>query len=122
MSGPAPASAAFPCAACGFLAFAEPAGSLATCATCGWIDDLQQLEHPDFIVGANAGRSLREAQAAALARYPLAGARGGGVERAREWRPLHPGEDPAAAGLSASPACALATPERDGYLPYWRRR
>jgi len=83
---------------------------LETCGACGWIDDLTQLVHPDVVFGANAGMSLREAQA----RAPAA------ATPAPEWRPLAPGEQPG--GSLASPACALTVPERDGFVPYWKAR
>lgn len=81
-----------------------------TCRVCGWIDELQQLVHPDFIVGANAGVSLREAQRRAPVAQP----------RSADWRPLRDGEHPQ--GEFASPACALGVPEREGFVPYWKRR
>lgn len=107
-----------PCAACGARVFTERPGSLATCPVCAWVDDLEQLAHPDLVVGANTGRSLREAQADALATV----AQRGDFPRDPAWRPLRPGEEPdAAAGEFSSPACALTTPPRDGFVPYWRR-
>lgn len=80
-----------------------------TCPACGWIDDLTQLVHPDVVLGANSGLSLREAQQ----RAPL-------VEPAPGWRRLRPGEQPH--GSLASPACALTVPERVGFVPYWKAR
>lgn len=79
------------------------------CVVCGWVDDLTQLAHPDVIVGANSGVSLREAQQ----RAPEV------KNRAPGWRPLRPGEHPH--GALASPACALGVPDRDGFVPYWER-
>lgn len=78
---------------------------------CGWIDDLEQLAHADFVVGANAGLSLREAQA-----------RAAGLSYAEprdpKWRPLRPGEQPRSE--VASPVCSLSTPAREDFEPYWR--
>lgn len=87
---------------------------------CGWIDDFEQLVHPDLTYGANAGVTLRQAQAAASS--SASGPPAHGV-RDPMWRPLHPGEVPPAdpSGLS-SPVCYIATPDPEGYRPYWLRR
>jgi hypothetical protein len=98
-----------PCAACGSLVFEKPAGSLQTCPVCGWIDDFDQLVHPDFVVGAN-GCSLREAQAKA------AGIAHSGAKDPR-WRPLRKGEQPRAE--YASEVCAIGNPDRELFEPYW---
>lgn len=105
-----------PCPACGFLVFSAPPGSKATCAVCGWVDDFEQLVHPDFTFGANSGRSLREAQSRALAKFPL-GALAGEHTRDPRWRPLRAGEVPRSE--VASPVCYIGTPERDDFEPYW---
>jgi len=108
----------FPCAACGYKVHVLPAGSGARCPVCGWFDDFEQLVHPDLTYGANAGLSLRQAQAAVAEADLVAGA-----PRDLRWRPLRPGETPAAdpGGLS-SPVCYIATPDPDDYEPYWLRR
>ena len=81
-----------------------------TCDVCGWVDDLTQLVHPDVVLGANSGVSLREAQQQA---HEV-------KSRAPGWRPLRPGEQPNSS--LASPACALSVPEREGFVPYWKSR
>lgn len=96
-----------PCAACGYLVFDKPAGSLQTCPVCGWIDDFDQLVHPDFVIGANP-LSLREAQAKAT------GLTHSGPKDPK-WRPLRKGEQPRTE--SSSEVCALSTPEV--FAPYW---
>jgi hypothetical protein len=92
-------------------------GSGATCPVCGWIDDFEQLVHPDLTYGANAGSSLRQAQG-----------RAGGIEagtsypRDPRWRPLRPGETPVADPTGpSSPVCYVGTPDREAFVPYWRR-
>lgn len=96
------------CPACGFQV------SEATCPVCGWIEDFEQLVHPDFVVGANSGVSLREAQVRARALISLTHARD------PAWRALRPGEDPSK-GSAASPVCYLGTPDPAGFVPYWLR-
>ena len=111
-----------PCAACGFRVHAAPIGSGADCPVCGWVDDYEQLVHPDFTYGANAGRSLRQAQREALARCPLDGPAAGGYVRDERWRPLAVDETPAAdPNAPASPVCYIATPDPRDYVPYWCR-
>jgi hypothetical protein len=111
------AEPAFPCAACGYLVHTLRAGSGARCPVCGWFDDFEQLVHPDLTYGANAGLTLRQAQAA-VAQANLAARE----RRDPHWRPLQPDETPAADpdGLS-SPVCYLATPDPEKYEPYWLR-
>jgi hypothetical protein len=106
-----------PCAACGFRVHRTGPGSGAVCRVCGWIDDFEQLVHPDLTYGANAGSSLRLAQArAALVRERA------GLERDPDWRPLRPDEVPVAdPGGPASPVCYVATPDPADFVPYWRR-
>lgn len=94
------------CPACGFGV------SETACPVCGWIEDFEQLVHPDFVVGANSGVSLREGQARAASLASLTHVRD------PAWRPLRPGEHPAE-GNAASPVCYLGTPERVGFVPYW---
>lgn len=115
-------AATHPCPACGFLVHDARHGSGATCPVCGWIDDFEQLAHPDLVYGANAGLSLRQAQVRSIAAPATAPARGTEFERDERWRPLRTGETPPADpdGLS-SPVCYLGTPEPDEFVPYWRR-
>jgi hypothetical protein len=107
-----------PCAACGCPVHTMPAGSGVRCTVCGWFDDFEQLVHPDLTYGANAGLTLRQAQAAAAQTDSVRGA-----TRDPRWRPLRPDETPAADpnGLS-SPVCYIATPDPAEYEPYWLRR
>ncbi len=117
------ADPAFPCAACGHKVHALPAGSGARCPVCGWFDDFEQLVHPDLTYGANAGLTLRQAQAAVAQARQGASDRQAQVARDPRWRPLRPDETPAADpdGLS-SPVCYIATPDPEDYEPYWLRR
>lgn len=109
-----------PCAACGFEVFARPVGSTETCPVCGWIDDLVQLAQPDFVVGPNAGLSLRQAQSRALAARPVGVRTFRGFARSSRWRPLSPAEYPASAPSGfASPVCYLVAPDPDTFEPYW---
>lgn len=108
----------FPCAACGCKVHSLPAGSGERCPVCGWFDDFEQLVHPDLTYGANAGLTLRQAQAALAQAGQVASG-----QRDPRWRPLRPGESPAADpdGLS-SPVCYIATPDPEEFEPYWLRR
>jgi hypothetical protein len=108
-----------PCPACGLRVHAERCGSGATCPVCGWVDDLEQLAHPDLVYGANSGLSLRDAQA----RSRAAG-QGAAVTYPQDehWRPLRPGETPPADPEGpSSPVCYVGTPDRSEFVPYWRR-
>ena len=103
------------CAACGYLVHASRFGSGATCPVCGWVDDFEQLVHPDLTYGANAGLSLRQAQTRPLP--PVAG-----FVRDPRWRALRPGETPPPDPTGpSSPVCELAAPEPEDFVPYWRR-
>jgi hypothetical protein len=111
-----------PCAACGFGVHDAPPGSGAACPVCGWIDDFEQLVHPDLTYGANAGHCLREAQHKALAQYPSDMPALAGYTRDAYWRPLEDGEEPVAdPHAPSSPVCYIATPDPRDYVPYWRR-
>lgn len=78
-----------PCPACGFLTVPlDYYGTYNLCPVCDWEDDGVQLANPGCGGGANS-ESLIEAQAAALARYPLGDSRTSiGSARSDEWRPL----------------------------------
>jgi hypothetical protein len=111
-----------PCAACGYRIHVAPFGSGASCPMCGWIDDYEQLVHPDLTYGSNAGRSLRQAQRDALARHPLDRSHAGDPVRDERWRPLGTDETPVAdPHAPASPVCYVGTPDPRDYVPYWRR-
>jgi hypothetical protein len=110
----------YPCPACGFAVFSGPYGSLEACGVCRWVDDLVQLAQPDFGIGANSGLSLRQAQSAALAVYPVAVKKAGGFSRHPAWRPLSPGEHPETGAHSlASPVCYMTVPDLEDFEPYW---
>jgi hypothetical protein len=112
-----------PCPACGFRVHDRPCGGGATCRVCGWVDDFEQLVHPDLGYGANPGLSLRQAQARAEGLLAATQDRANGVERDPGWRPLRSGETPVADPLGpSSPVCYLGTPDPADYVPYWRRR
>ncbi|HET7204918.1 MAG TPA: CPCC family cysteine-rich protein [Steroidobacteraceae bacterium] len=115
--------AAHPCPACGFLVHDARHGSGATCPVCGWIDDFEQLAHPDLTYGANAGLSLRQAQARSLEALATApAARAATFARDARWRPLRAGETPPAdPDGPASPVCYVGTPDPGEFVPYWRR-
>lgn len=114
--------AAYPCPACGFLVHDAPHGSGATCPVCGWVDDFEQLAHPDLVYGANEGLSLRQAQLRIHAALATSPARATSFERDPRWRPLRPGETPPAdPDGPASPVCYLGTPDPADFVPYWRR-
>lgn len=94
--------AAYPCAACGHLVFAEPPGSYAVCDACGWEDDHVQLRFPGSPVGAN-GVSLFEYQrTVAPARLAANAERVRGLRRAAGWRPLRDDEARTDAGAPTS--------------------
>jgi len=81
-----------PCAACGFLTIRDSTyGSDETCDVCDWQDDGVQLANPACGRGANH-RSLIEAQAANLTRFPLTLAEVDGIPRSPTWRPLNASE------------------------------
>ncbi|MFN7988620.1 MAG: CPCC family cysteine-rich protein [Thermoanaerobaculia bacterium] len=108
------------CPACGFLVFSRRYGSSDTCPVCHWVDDLLQLAQPDFTVGRNSGVSLRQAQRAVLADYPIGLEETGGFIRDAAWRPLRPAEHPRSEGSAlASPVCYLLAPDPDTFEPYW---
>ena len=109
----------FPCPACGFTVFPRAYGSSDTCPVCGWVDDLLQLAQPDFVIGANTGLSLREAQSRALAAHPAAVREAGGFSRDARWRPLLPSEHPTEGFSAASPVCYMVSPDPETFRPYW---
>lgn len=114
------ASVSSPCPACGFLVFSTGFGSEETCPVCGWIDDYFQLVHPDFVLGANSGLSLREAQRGALVAYPMITRASDTFLRDPNWRPLAPGETPRNSSFDlASPVCYLTAPGLEEFEPYW---
>ena len=76
----------YPCPACGFVVFEEPAGNYAICNVCGWEDDHVQLANPQMSGGANR-ESLVEAQSKALERYPLHVTQAQTFTRDATWRP-----------------------------------
>lgn len=108
MTGP------FPCAACGFVVFAEPPGSYEICAVCGWEDDFVQLEAPGYAGGANR-QSLAEYQKlVALRIAPLGVDVFKGSRRDTSWRPVSAGED-----VSDRPGVSYEPDDERVY--YWRR-
>ena len=112
----------FPCPACGFVVFSEPSGSYDVCPVCGWEDDHVQLLHVDSRIGANK-ESLRQAQALALHKVPIATSVLTSYHRDPSWRPLATGEIPGA--ISGPPRNGLAYFEAaGGESPayYWRPR
>ena len=80
-----------PCPACGFLTLVGKYGSYVICPVCGWEDDQLQLANPASGGGANS-ESLVEAQADALAQYPVDVVVAAGVRRDPRWRPLNEAE------------------------------
>lgn len=98
----------FPCPACGFLVFDEPAGSYAVCPVCAWEDDEVQLRFLGYRGGANA-ESLCEHQQAWLTTVPVDCQIHKGFRRSSEWRPLLPEE------------CVEDVDCREPHIYYWRR-
>jgi hypothetical protein len=80
-----------PCPCCGFLTLEGEYGSYAICPVCGWEDDGVQLANPASAGGANT-RSLADAQARALAKYPASIELADGRRRSPSWRPLSSAE------------------------------
>ena len=109
------------CAACGFLAVPAIAGRGTSCAVCGWIDDFEQLVHPDLVYGANSGDSLRQAQRRARERLATDPRAAANYSRDPHWRALRDGETPVEVDAPASPVCYIATPDPASYVPYWLR-
>lgn len=108
------------CPACGYSCLVKRGpGSDETCVVCGWVDDFQQLIHPDITYGANTGLCLRQAQQIVLAAPAEFAARAAGYERDGQWRPLLEGETPVIDAGPSSPVCYIATPDPDSYSPYW---
>ena len=109
------------CPACGFRTLALPPDRGERCAVCGWINDFQQLVHPDITYGANAGLSLQQAQRRLCPGSPQDPEQADGFERDPAWRPLQHGENPDDATGGSSPVCYIATPDPADYVPYWLR-
>ena len=109
------------CAACGFLAVPASAGRGVACAVCGWIDDFEQLVHPDLVYGANAGVSLRQAQRRAGEGTSIDPSAALNYSRDPRWRALRQDETPVEPGAPASPVCYVGTPDPESYVPYWLR-
>ena len=80
-----------PCPSCGFLVFAEPAGSYDICPVCGWEDDAVQLRFPGMNGGAN-GESLKTCQDRILRNLPPSISAQAGFSRDARWRPLRDDE------------------------------
>jgi hypothetical protein len=80
-----------PCPVCGFLTLEGAYGSYVICPVGDWEDDQVQLANPAGSGGANS-KSLIDAQAAALGRYPVGVAVANGVSRDPRWRPLNEDE------------------------------
>lgn len=81
-------SVSLPCPACGFLTVPDAYfGSYNICGVCGWEDDGVQLANPACGGGANF-ESLIDAQAKALAEFPMATTQASGTSRDLAWRPL----------------------------------
>jgi hypothetical protein len=115
------ASSPVTCAACGFIAMPTIAARDAACAMCGWIDDFEQLVHPDLVYGANSGLSLRQAQRRARERLATVVTATEDYARDPAWRALRDGETPVDVGGPSSPVCYVGTPDRESYVPYWLR-
>ena len=96
-----------PCPACGFLTLKDAYGSYVLCAVCGWEDDQLQLANPACGGGANS-ESLIEAQAAALALYPMDLHAMKGVRRDFRWRPLD--------------AAEIASAQKERADEYWKNK
>src|ERR1051325_1133679 len=79
----------YPCPACGFLVFDEPAGSYEICPVCDWEDDPVQLTWPGLKGGANA-KSLFEHQGVWIQGVPAEVQLNRGYRRDPAWRPLTP--------------------------------
>jgi hypothetical protein len=82
---------ALPCPACGFLTVEGSYGSYGICQVCGWEDDGVQLANPACGGRANS-ESLIDAQAAAIADYPVSVEVADGIRRDPRWRPLNDSE------------------------------
>jgi hypothetical protein len=109
------------CAACGFRAVPALPARGGACAVCGWVDDFEQLVHPDLVYGANSGLSLRQAQRRALDPSATNTVATRNFARDPEWRALRNDEVPFEIGEPSSPVCYVATPDPESYVPYWRR-
>jgi hypothetical protein len=77
-----------PCPCCGFLTLEHEYGSFTICTMCDWEDDGVQLANPTSAGGAN-NKSLAEAQACTLAKYPVGLKLVKGHRRSFKWRPLN---------------------------------
>jgi len=76
----------FPCPCCGFLVFAEPAGSYEICPLCNWEDDAIQLVSPGYAGGANKESLCTAQRRGGWATFERDLFRG--YRRALGWRPL----------------------------------
>jgi hypothetical protein len=110
----------YPCPACGFLIFDEPAGSYDICRICGWEDDHVQLHFPFMRGGAN-GECLFKWQRRVIDKLPLEIKSCRGFQRDAEWRPLTEEES----DFDEIPKTGLdyfnATAEIDLPEYYWRK-
>lgn len=107
-------TAPYPCPSCGFLVFAEPAGSYAICPICDWEDDVVQLEAPGYAGGANHDSLYNHQQGIALMLVPFGIDLFRGYRRAPGWRPVRPEE---ALAELPDPRADLD----DERIYYWRR-
>ena len=110
----------FPCPACGYKVFDEPAGSYDICGVCGWEDDPVQLRYPCTSGGANK-QSLWEWQKAVLGTLSLETQSERGLQRCSDWRPLEEKDcqDSRDAPTSGVPYFESASGARPLY--YWNR-
>jgi hypothetical protein len=98
----------------------EPPGSYNICAMCGWEDDHVQLAHPRMRGGANR-ESLFEAQAAALARFPVNVQIASGHRRDPSWRPLREDEGLVREDSPRSGIEYFEAAGEDSVEYYWRK-
>ncbi|MCC9606432.1 hypothetical protein LOC68_17890 [Blastopirellula sp. JC732] len=111
----------YPCPACGFEVFDEPAGSYENCPVCGWEDDAVQLRYPHLQYGSNEG-SLWQWQEAAQKRYPLEQQEIEEFRRCADWRPLTAADCGSIDDQPTTGAEYLDAAAKDAPPYYWRAK
>lgn len=111
----------FPCPACGFLVFGEPAGSYDICPVCNWEDDYVQLRHP-LVRGANAQNLFEYQRSVALREVPLGVMERGQFRRDPAWHLLTRDDVRESAAMPKTGREYFEALSDEPLVYYWRAR